>query len=762
MKAALLPVGAPFWARPVRRIAGGSPLPQRLGLILVLFVSTASAQQRDPRIGYIYPAGGQVGTTFTLLVGGQNLGNVSNVWFNGNGIRAVLLEQEKIVSGIEAQELRDRVQELQKEKRTDAVIKELAEIRHKLALAEARRRLPPALADTALFQVTIAANADPVDRELRLGTPNALSNPFVFQVGQLPEVRETEKSATDEPRYRQEPARRDSGGTQALTIPATINGRIFQGDVDRFRFPAKKGQQLVVAVAARALIPYIADAVPGWFQAVVALFDAKGNEVAFDDDYRFNPDPVLFYKIPADGDYTLEIRDSIYRGREDFVYRIAVGELPYLTSVFPLGGRAGATTTVQLEGWNLPVTQMTLNTADKAPGNYPMSVRNQQWISNPVTFAVDTLAEGLEQEPNNSITNAQPLPGAMIVNGRIHAPGDRDVFRLESQAGEKIVVEVLARRLGSPLDSVIRVTDAAGKTLATSDDFEDKASGLSTHHADSYLTVTVPVTGAYYVHLADTQHHGGPEYAYRLRISAPRPDFALRIVPSSLSFRGPGNVPVTVFALRRDGFTNEIALALKDAPPGFQITGGLIQAGQDQVKCTLSGPLAATKAPVELHLEGRAIIHGQAVTRPVTPAEDLMQAFIYRHLVPSQELLALATGRPAQRPAPRILSPLPVKIPLGGTVTVKVFVPHLPEATPQLELSEAPAGITIQKVTLGREVTEIILHSAEGQVQLGQKGNLLVAAFLMRPLPAEKGKAAGPRRVPVGALPAIAFEIVPP
>ena len=37
----------------------------------------------------------------------------------------------------------------------------------------------------------------------------------------------------------------------------------------------------------------------------------------------------------------IEINDAIYRGREDFVYRITIGELPFVTSIFPLGGPAG-------------------------------------------------------------------------------------------------------------------------------------------------------------------------------------------------------------------------------------------------------------------------------------------------------------------------------------------------------------------------------------------------------------------------------------
>ena len=61
---------------------------------------------------------------------------------------------------------------------------------------------------------------------------------------------------------------------------------------------------------------------------------------------------------------------------------------------------------------------------------------------------------------------------------------------------------------------------------------------MNTHHADSYLMVKLPADGTYYVHLGDTARNGGEEYAYRLRISPPQPDFALRVVPSSVALRG--------------------------------------------------------------------------------------------------------------------------------------------------------------------------------------------------------------------------------
>ena len=78
-------------------------------------------------------------------------------------------------------------------------------------------------------------------------------------------------------------------------------------------------------------------------------------------------------------------------------------------------------------------------------------------------------------------------------------------------------------------------------------------------------------TGTYYVHLDDTQQKGGAAYGYRLRISAPRPDFELRIVPSSINVAAGATLPLTVYALRRDGFSGEITLGIEGHVAGIHI-----------------------------------------------------------------------------------------------------------------------------------------------------------------------------------------------
>jgi hypothetical protein len=325
------------------------------------------------------------------------------------------------------------------------------------------------------------------------------------------------------------------------------------------------------------------------------------------------------------------------------------------------------------------------------------------------------------------------------------------------------VAEVYARRLGSPLDSELKLTDADGKQLAYNDDHEDPAFGLETHHADSWLRATLPASGTYYLYLGDVQQKGGPDYGYRLRLSPPRPDFELRVTPSSLNLRAGTSAAVTVHAIRRDGFSGEIALSLKGAPAGFAIGGGLQPANQDEVKVTLKAPAARLEGPVNLTVEGRALIQGKAVVHAAAPADDQMQAFSYRHLVTARELLASVLARRQGRSDIKVLSALPVKIPAGGTATVRVGLPvETVAGKVVLELTDPPEGIAIASVTAIREGTEVLLRCDAAKVKPGLKGNLILNGFVEREAAPgnDKAPAAARRRVPLGALPAIPFEVV--
>jgi len=760
-----------------------------LATLTVLSVGAARAQPSGPHIGYIYPAGARQGTTIKATIGGQFLRGADEVYVCGEGVTASVVQYIRPLNQQELGQVAKFLRELVKRRWSARGIRAAAQeamempplpdhpwlrdIEHKTPreLAELRAKLfnpkkqPNAqIAELVEIEVKIAPDADPGERELRLLAPGGLTNPVRFEVTGLPEVCE------EEPVFRGEP------GTPPADLPVVFNGQIMPGDVDRFYFIARKGQEVLIRVHARHLIPYLADAVPGWFQAVVSVSDPSGQEIAYCDDFRFDPDPALLVQIPKDGPYRLEIRDAIYRGREDFVYRIYVGELPFITHIFPLGAQEGSQATAALFGWNLPSEKLQLDTGAAPKAIRYVALPGDRAPINRVPYIVDWLPDSAEVEPNDEAKGPQKLAVPAAVNGRIGRSGDVDVFAFSARAGEEIVAEVYARRLNSPLDAALRLVDPTGKVLALNDDQDDPEAALITHQADPYLRVRLPQDGTYLLHLWDAQGQGGEDYAYRLRVRPAQPDFALRMTPSSLNVAPGRSAVLTVQAVRKDGFDGPIDVVLTDAPPGFTLSGGRIPPGEKVLQMTLNAPRDVPEQPFSVHFEGRAEINGAVVTRPVVPAEDMMQAFAYHHLVPQQELL-VATPRGkgvpavwrARVPGIEVTTPTPVKIPLGGTAQVHVRAPMvLPgrlQATLEavrFALSNSPRGMSLESSKVGPTGILLTFKADANTTQVGYSGNLIVEASVEIEQKRQDGKPARKRRVSLGVLPAIPFEVVRP
>lgn len=707
-----------------------------LGLaVLLAAASWASAQSQY--IGYVYPAGGQQGSTFPIRLGGQGLLHASDLVVSGEGVTVRLVDYYRVVDNQEMALLNQQLNELRKKETTlsdamaakmawwefpapigpdtgpDAVSalicpvcgtansleatvcircntklekpkdpkpgekeakggppkseKEVAKQklieRLQMRFAEDERN-PAVRSQTELVfaEITVASDAKPGRREIRVITKRGVSNPLPFYVGQVPEVARKPMKTMQLPvlgkEYLAQRKRPLAEEELRVTVPCAMNGQIAAGEVNRYRFQAGKGQRLVISAKARELVPYVPDGVPGWFQAVLKLYDANGKELAYNDDFRFNPDPLIYFEVPEDGEYLLTINEALYRGRESFVYRITIGELPYVTSVFPLGARVGEPVKIEMDGWNLEKTTPVPPPKDAKPGRHQITATNGKFVSNHVPFALDTLPECLDKEPNDEPSKAQKVSLPIIINGRADRPGDWDVFEVEGKAGETIVAEVHARRLGSPLDSFVKVTGADGKVIALNDDHYDAGSGLNTDHADSYLMVKLPAAGKYFIHLGDTRRHAGKEYAYRLRISQPQPDFALRLVPSRIIMGSKAAATVTVYAIRKDGYDGPIKLSFKDLPKGLESPGATLAARQEAVGLTLRTSLTEMETPVNVTIAGTAKIGDREIVREAVPAEDRMQAFLWRHLLPAEDLPVLVYNSSYQPPEDRIRPPI--------------------------------------------------------------------------------------------------------
>ncbi len=141
---------------------------------------------------------------------------------------------------------------------------------------------------------------------------------------------------------------------------------------------------------------------------------------------------------------------------------------------------------------------------------------------------------------------------------------------------------------------------------------------------DSLLHFTAPADGEYIVAIRDVQGLGGDRYAYRLTARHPHPDFRLTVNPKNPNVPAGGAIPVTVTALRMDGFDGPIDVSLSDLPPGFHASKGVIAPGQVSTTLALTADANAkleTAAP--LKATGQASIAGATVARAANPEDHL-------------------------------------------------------------------------------------------------------------------------------------------
>ena len=593
------------------------------------------------------------------------------------------------------------------------------------------------------LSITVAPEAEPGERDVRVITRDGISNRYRFFVGELPEINEVEPN-------------NDNAHAQVLPpLPVLVNGRVDQNDSDVFRFHAKAGEAIVCLVQARAILPYIADAVPGWFDPVLTLEDSKRRVLQTVNGFRFKIDPILIFKVPKDGDYLLGIRDVLYRGRVDFVYRMAIGQLPFITHVFPLGGQRGSTVDLELRGVNLPEPARKFEITNDPDSRRTLTVQSHGFTSNAIALAAGDLPEIREVEPNDTLATAQRVPVPVVINGRIGKPGDSDWFIFHAKAKQRLVLEVTARRLDSPLDSILTLTGtntAKGNEIAENDDTVDLWEPLMTHHADSRLVQTFETEGDYAVRLRDVEQKGGDEYAYRLTIAPPQRDFALRVTPAN-AVAGQGDTAViNVAAIRRDGFKGDVALSVEGLPAGSVVSGSVIPSGQDETAITITVPPNAALGVSTPTIVGTGTAGEKTLVRRALPAEPVMQAFATIHPVFAKEfLLGIADAPPfSLRPVTPAGTALEVK--QGGEVQVVVKAIRKPGVTGGITLGAQKPGtgfsVRTPFIALDKDETTVTISAFKG-APVGTTQSIILSGTL---------KAGKPG---VSVAPAITVKVLP-
>ena len=480
----------------------------------------AAPAYEDLRLDGIYPSGGQAGTTVT-------------VEFRGHGIG--LQDPKDIVidgpPGISVKELK------------------------------------PPVNGVVVGTLDIAADARPGRRWLRvLNERSGLTNFAYFQVGRRPESLEKEPN-------------NDLNAAEPVSAPCVVNGRINpQADVDVFRFSARAGQHFVAAIAAHSLDIHGQYKSYGIADFALEILDTAGQTLATAED-TIGFDPVIEFTPPSDGDYLVRVTLLNFGGFPEGVYRLTLGEVPYVVGAFPSGVRRGVESEIELFGPNIPAgtKQKLLVPKDVT---YPMThvvYEGAPTAGTDVPLAVGDLAETTEAEPNADREHAQAVALESTVNARFQEAGDADWYRVTLAAKQRVWFDVTAQRFSrSPVDTLLQVYDAQGKLLTENDDDAFDPSYESYHDyrtTDSRLNFEAVAAGDYFVRISEQTGSGGPRAVYRFSVSDGASDFRVVHFPDSIPVWGPGTTAAVLVKVERHGdFQEDVEVSIEGLPEGWKST----------------------------------------------------------------------------------------------------------------------------------------------------------------------------------------------
>lgn len=577
-------------------------------------VRDSSAQQplpgpAAPRLFQVLPGGGQAGTTFEIILSGQDLDQAQGLLFSQPGITAESLGSTPPPS------------------------------------VDPKAKQPKGSINTSQkFRVTVPKDTPLGIHDVRIITPLGVSNPRAFSVGDLKEYLEQEpNNNTDQ--------------MQRVTLNCTVSGVIGSPtDVDYFVFAGKKGQRVVVSCRTTSIDSKL--------PATIQLYGQDGSYLGFNRNYRDN-DALLDAELPADGDYYVRVASFAYTlGGPDYFYRLTITTAPWIDAVFPSVVEPGTRATVTLYGRNLPGGKMDpasvvdgrelekldvtidvpkdarklqrldvqdfVSPLESGMDGFAYRVRNDAGWSNGAVLTFAQAPVVLDGPDHKEPEKAQHVKLPCEIAGRIEKKGERDWYSFTVKKGDVYSIEVYGDRLGAPVDMYYVLRSPEGKVLKEDDDNPEilSAQFYSQSTDPPRYRFVAPADGTYQLlvgsRFAYTQ--AGPRHAYRVRITPERPDFHVVVMPTAtglpetpLLHQG-GNQVLSAYVWRQDGFNSPITISGDDLPPGVTVRPQILLPGQKQSVVVISAAADARLGAGTIKLVATAAIHGEKVVREVRSA----------------------------------------------------------------------------------------------------------------------------------------------
>ncbi|HKB01012.1 MAG TPA: PPC domain-containing protein [Gemmataceae bacterium] len=503
--------------------------------------------------------------------------------------------------------------------------------------------------------VKIAPDARLGEHALRVRTATGVTELRTLWVGALPVVDEKEPN-------------NEFTAPQKVPLNVTVQGVAANEDVDYYAVEAKKGQRLSVEVEGMRLGTT-------FFDPCIAILDAKRFELATSDDTPlYKQDGCLSVVAPADGTYTVMVRETSYQGNGACQYRLHIGTFPRPTAVIPAGGKLGEEIELRFLGDATGEIKQKVKLPATMPpdGKFEVFCQDAGRISpSGLPFRLtDTAANVIEVEPND--TSAQATAGTLpcAFNGVIEKSGDIDHFKFAAKKGQVFDVHCYARRLGSQLDPLMYMGLMGQGAFVGNDD----AVG-----PDSYFRVTIPQDGEYWVSVTDHLKKGGPTYTYRVEVTPAQARLAISAPPFAQftqerqAYAVPrGNRYATFVSATRADFGGDVNVKPEGLPAKVTVATDVMKADMSLAPMVFEAAPDAPLGTVRLSFAGAHADPNQKIRS----AFEVRSDFVYS--APGQSLYTARTEPltvlAVTEPVPFKISIVEPKVPLvhGGSMNLKI------------------------------------------------------------------------------------------
>ncbi|MBI3680504.1 MAG: hypothetical protein HY235_08915 [Acidobacteria bacterium] len=664
--------------------------------ILLLLEAVVAAEEvtrhRLPLASSVFPQGARPGTTLEAEVLGEFLDRASSVVFFDSQIQAVILNSAPTLLKLE---------------------------------------------------IRVPEDAFYGPHYFRLVTPRGASAPLLFRIGDLPRAREQEPNST-------------LAQASKVPTPVTIDGRLnTDGDFDFYRFHVKAGESWLFDLRAARN--------GNGLDAALILLDATGRKLAHSEDH-FIWDPFLYHTFPGEGDYIAVVQPTHRNNDPNFAYELDIRQAPHLETIAPLSFTPGQETEATLYGAGLDTAGakiefdeqgfrgqvlamrasealLRVTVPEKAsPGGHTLALVTAAGRSNPARFLVDTVPQlpartGPAGPPSSGETVGHAgRPGSVVRAGSLDEDSKEIIppisingnaryreperFELDARPGETLVFEVRAGRFGSPVDSLLRLLNAAGKVVASNDDFAFTVADF--YNKDSRLSYTFKESGRYTIEIRNMVSTTGEHYPYQLRVTPAEPHYEIGF-GTERPYIYPGQrTRLKITAVRRDGHKEAIPLQISGLPAGFGCEPAEIAAGKNEGEIQIVADASlkpGTYAVLRVHAGN------ETAWRPVRISSGggegatfagVDQALLVVAEKPSFSLEAAATN---------------INLPRGATAVIPVMIRREPGSSMPIEfhLENLPAGVTMEPAAAqpGEERIDLRVRAA-GDAVPGRAGRIAI------------------------------------